>query len=395
MSPFPGRSVSYLPGHTLCRAQDEVAYVASRAGTDTDGLVVAVLRTLFDAAEAAFVASRLSTLGTAGQVAVLARAGQQEVGPLVARRMMAMPGLAPETLGAARGIYVENLARNLYLRSETERWVACFAGAGIPCRPLKGVGVSLLLYDDVGARRCDDIDLLVRVEDRGRAQALAVARGFGPILPAEDRTDPDGKAVHLLPRRSAASYTLDLHWRIELPRIVPLDHADFWRDHENGSTPPLDLVGTVLCLHLWRHAVTLKTLTDVAAFALRYENQLPPVRARLAQVGAGDGVDLALALVERVFGVRSRFPRGRSVKQALLPVLARVALRPFSERGPYFGWLVFPLQCKGLLRPLGRAVGYWIRPGVRHGRLGSGSRFLRFLRVLGTSPFRRAAGRLQ
>src|SRR5439155_18914541 len=126
------------------------------------------------------------------------------------------------------------------------------------------------------------------------------------------------------------------------PRIVPVDHADFWKDHEGGNALPLDLVGTVLCLHLWRHAVTLKTLTDVAAFVTRYDKEIPSVRARLAEAGAGDGVDLALALAERVFEVRSRFLRSRSVKQILLPLIARGVRRPFSERGPYFGWLVFP-----------------------------------------------------
>ncbi|OLE67263.1 MAG: hypothetical protein AUG09_03320 [Acidobacteria bacterium 13_1_20CM_2_68_7] len=363
---------------------------AAKAGIEVDDLI-AVLRTRFNAIEAPRVAGLLSTQGASGQLAMLARAGRQEVGPLVARTMMELPGLASDALVAARRIYFDNLARNLYLRSETAEWVACLGEAGIPCWPLKGVGASLLLYDDIGARQCDDIDLLVRVEDRERAQALAVARGFEPAVLREDAADSDGKAVHLEPQGAVASYILDLHWRIELPRLVPIEHADFWTDHQGGSALPLDLVGTVLCLHLWRHAVTLKTLTDMATFVTRYEDEIPLVRARLARARAGDGVDLALALVERIFGVRSRFLREHFVKRALLPLLARSLRRPFSERGPYFGWLVFPLQCEGLLRPVGRAVGYWMRPGPRHNRLHPGPRLRRLARVLGRTRFGRVA----
>src|SRR5438552_14005775 len=122
------------------------------AGNDVDGWVVAVLGAVFNAFDAPRVAGLLTTLGASGQLAMLARAGHQEVGPLVARRMMAVPDLAPDALVAARRIYFANLARNLYLRSETAGWVARLGEAGIPCRVLKGVGSSLLLYDDIGAR---------------------------------------------------------------------------------------------------------------------------------------------------------------------------------------------------------------------------------------------------
>jgi len=73
---------------------------AAKAGIEVDDLI-AVLRTRFNAIEAPRVAGLLSTQGASGQLAMLARAGRQEVGPLVARTMMELPGLASDALVAA------------------------------------------------------------------------------------------------------------------------------------------------------------------------------------------------------------------------------------------------------------------------------------------------------
>ena len=82
----------------------------------------------------------------------------------------------------ARRLYEENLARNLFLRSETARWVARLRQDGIPCQALKGAAWSLLLYGDLGARASADIDLLVPPEQRDAAIRLVEHAGYRPIL---------------------------------------------------------------------------------------------------------------------------------------------------------------------------------------------------------------------
>ena len=280
------------------------------------------------------------------------------------------------------------------------------ARAGIPCRPLKGVGAALLLFGDLGARQSADIDLLVRSEDVAAAKSLAASRGFEAALPEGDGgCDPDLKAIQLEPRAVAAAYMIDLHWSIEMPRLVPVDHADFWAsrspvapsgpgdaDAPSDDAPPRDLVGTLFCLHLWRHGVTLKTLVDFAAFVRRYDDELPAVRRRLRAAGAVAGLDLALALVDRTFGVRSRFPGRRSARWAALPWLERRLGRPFAERGPYATWLAFALQFDGAFTPLARLTAHLVRPGMRDGRLHVGARLRRLGRVARRAAAR-AAGR--
>ncbi len=366
--------------------------VSRRAAKDRDRLLVAVLRSLFDGASTSRAAAQLARLPSADQIALLDRARRLEVGPLIARRLLEMDGLAPEAIAAARRIYGDNLARNLYLRAETKDWVGRLAVAGIPCRPLKGVGASLLLFDDLGARQSADIDLLVRPQDVQAAHALAVSRGFAPACLEYHVTDPDSKAIHLEPREVVASYSIDLHWSIEMPRLVPIDHADFWTEPPSAASgmasgsadaaPPLDLVGALFAIHLWRHGATLKTLVDFAAFVHRFDDRIPAIRCRLKPAGAAAGLDLALALAERVLGVRSRFARRRPVRSLALPWLERCLGRPFAERGPYFGWLVLPLELDGALRPLRRLLGRVSRPVVRDDHLHLGLRLRRVGQVV-------------
>src|SRR5207249_1536726 len=225
---------------------------------------------------------------------------------------------------------------------------------------------------------------------------------FGPEGGGSALADPDEKAIHLKPRSGDGAYALDLHWQIERPRLVPVDHRDFWAEPSAGlpadadgagpAAPAPDLVGLVLCLHLWRHAVTLKTLVDFAAFVQRFDDQVPAVRARLARAGAGQGLDLALALAQRVFGVRSRWLPRRGARRVVLPWLERCLRLPFADRGLYFSWLVLPLQFDGAARSFARIAGHLIRPGARDGGPRAGSRIARVGRLAARLAFQR--GRL-
>ena len=356
------------------------------------------MRTLFCSEERPGVDATVTLLPEADLLDLLAQSQRQEIGPLFARELMTTLSLPEGARHAARRIYEENLARNLYLRDETRRWVERLRRAGIPCRVLKGVPLSPLLYDDLGARPSVDIDLLVHPEDRTAALALARESGFDRVFREGASPDPDVYAAHIEFGGGGAPYDLDIHWFVEGPRLVPLDHAPFWKPPLRGRDDPLapSLVGLVLCLHLWRHAVTLKTLLDFAAFVNRFDDDVPEIRWRLRDAGAEDGLDLALILAERVLGVRSRFMPERHPKKIFLPWLDRCLRTPFAERGRYFKWLVFPLQLDGWARPVGRCVAHLVRPSARDGRLHLGSRAARLARVARRAVFsarRSGAGR--
>ena len=367
---------------------------------DHDALLIDALRSMFRPEDGPSAARRLAELTDQQQSALLARALRQEIGPLVALRLLSSGGLSEDARAAARRMHCDNLARNLYIRAETDRWVGLFAEGGIPSWPLKGAGASILLYEDLGARTCADIDLLVRTEDFRAALRIASAQGFEPAGQAAALRDPDLKVIDLQPRDPAVAYSLDLHSFIERPLLAPIDHRDFWRSPEGagagaGRSLPLDLTGVVLCLHLWRHGFTLKTLVDFAAFVHRFDDQVPAVRRRLEACGARDGLDLALLMAHRVLGVRSGTLPEIRAKTIMLPLLERCLRTPFVDRGRYFGWLVVPLQFDGFARPFARVGAHLLRPPVSDGRLHLVSRLARLGRTITDAalPHRRVAGR--
>ena len=357
---------------------------AARCGHD---LLLGVLRAVFRSDERSRAGTEVARLGERELSDLLDLSWRHEIGPLVARQLLTIADLPTVIRKSARLVYDENLARNLYLRAETLEWIARLDRAGIPCRALKGVLWSPLLYGDLGARASADIDLLVPPEQREPATRLAANLGFDPAQPAGFQPDPDSKAVHLEPRDETVRYTLDLHWYVELPRLVPLDHAAFWSGPREAANLPPDLVGLVLCLHLWRHAVTLKTLVDFAAFVNRFDEHVPEVRRRLEKSRAGNGLDLALMLAHRVLGVRSRFTPEHHPKSVLLPWLERCLRVPFADRGRYFAWLVFPLQFDGLALPVRRCAAHLVRPDARDGGARIASRVRRVMRVAARATF--------
>jgi len=345
------------------------------------------------------VAEAIASLSGDDLEVALRRARRLEVGPLFAKELLALDAPA-EVHTAAAGIYRENLARNLFLKAETDSWVSALEAAGIPCRVLKGVYLSELLYSDLGAKSCADIDLLVRREDLDGAMDVAAVRGFrlaDPTSGGPDDTDAKAYTLESTGDRRVP-YFVDLHWELEVPMLISLGQEDFW--HAPGARAPggamcdcapevpADLLGAFLCLHLWHHSMSLKALVDFAAFVRRYDEAMPGVEARFKRTRARDGVALALILVCRVFGVRSCVLDHRHPKRLVLPWLESCAHLSVEARGRYLNVLVSPLRLEGFLLPFAATARYLFRSGARDGGLRLRARVTRF----GSSLSRAASG---
>lgn len=320
-------------------------------------LVLAMIRPGFEPAAIRALESTIAASPPAVLCVALERARVLEVGAIAATQLGSIPGGPPDVVEAARRLYAQNLARNLFLEAETDRWIAALGRQGVRCIPIKGPGWSRLLYGAIGAKACADVDLLVHEGDLADAGRVLAAGGL-ERLGAGSR-DRWSKADTWEPRaESPLPYALDLHWRLEATAVLPLDVEDIWHSAESGPSLserslPLDLIGALLGAHVWRHAFTLKTLTDFAAFAMRYPEALPAVRARLARCGAGVGFDLALAASRRTLGVPGPGAGTRlGAKRICLPYLERWLHRARIERGRYAGYLVSPLQYDGVVRPI-------------------------------------------
>jgi hypothetical protein len=270
---------------------------------------------------------------------------------LFAKQLLRAEQLSPAVRDAASRVYQENLARNLLLRDETDGWIEKLGAAGIPCRILKGVYSSMLLYDDPGAKVCADIDVLVAPGHLDGALAVAAAAGFAPMGAPPRAGDPHAHAVSLASADPAHPYQLDLHWRLDGALTAHVDEdamSPGSGPSDSGHMLSTEMIGVLLYLHLWRHGLTLKTLVDFAAFVSRFDEHLPGLRRRLAQARVENGLRIALGLSRRVLGVSPRcLPVDYPIetRSGLLDLCLRTSS---IERGPYFTWLVRPTQFDGI-----------------------------------------------
>jgi hypothetical protein len=163
---------------------------------------------------------------TAGpQLALLADQGRtgdllellddQRLTSLLGSRAMAIGGnrLPPSFTGPVLSDLASNRVRNLAIEALATRLVLELENAGIRTLPLKGPFLARRLYDDVGMRSVNDLDLLVSRRNLDRAAAVLCSCGYRsePVPPREKRF-PDLHYVLRDPRGQLPR--IDLHWRI-------------------------------------------------------------------------------------------------------------------------------------------------------------------------------------
>jgi hypothetical protein len=150
------------------------------------------MRAAGDAAERRFVREALLSLGAvrpglpvaAGavrsweRVLHLARAGSVAESVWAALSLRDLEHLVPEPVRSALAdAHVGAAARNALLLSEAASAQEALEAAGIPSVVLKGPGLLVAHYPDIGARHMGDVDLLVRKASARRADQIIRERG--------------------------------------------------------------------------------------------------------------------------------------------------------------------------------------------------------------------------
>jgi len=138
-----------------------------------------------------------------------------------AGRPPSLPAAWSEALDRdSRRTLLDNLAAMAQLRDLGPR----LAEAGVPFLLLKGAAYLGDLYDDPGARRLTDIDLLVRRSDAGRLARRLSQDGFqgqvGGLFPEDRRFE--------MWRPGAAACRFEFHWSLRLPFRFGIDEDGIW-----------------------------------------------------------------------------------------------------------------------------------------------------------------------
>jgi hypothetical protein len=202
--------------------------------------------------------------------------------------------MVPEaTRAALQAQYLGNLLRQREIDGILVALLARLAPAGIPVLAHKGVALSRTVYPDPALRIAGDLDLSVRDEDRGRAEALVA-----DIRDALVRDNPDRRAQggHHVELDGTAHHDLDPgrhgagKWR-----CGTLDWAGIWRRAESLELAghrllvpcPTDLLLTLIANAVRRGCSPVRLVVDVAAVVERHGGQLdwPALERELRRTG--------------------------------------------------------------------------------------------------------------
>ncbi len=241
-----------------------------------------------------------------------------EVAPLVRHHRLlpylaGIQGFSPAIQTQLKDLRTRAAQETLLLGSRLRMIAERFQEASIDLLVLKGMPQSILLFGNLHARSCRDIDLLIRPAQKDRAIGLLRDIGYG--------TGPDTIHAHvnalLLAHRDGGP-PVELHMRLSNPDIAfaaadfdPFSHAVTVMVAGQG-VPTLSPAATIAyaAWHAGRHRWSrLYWLADLAAAAIHR----PVIDWREAmdiarQVGCERHLWLALWLAKRLMGIAPPLP---------------------------------------------------------------------------------------
>lgn len=195
---------------------------------------------------------------------IAANAGKHGISSLLYHNLIRLDltGIVPEKIiRHLKGQYYATLASNMRHYDELHLILISFKEEGIPVVVLKGAALAEIVYKDIGLRRFNDIDILVRKEDLQRAKMVASNAGYtlDNIGSPEAYNEKFGYNLHYL-----RNIILEIHWdiarRIGSELYTNIVINELW---ENAS--PLKLANSEaqmlapedmiihLCIHLAGH----------------------------------------------------------------------------------------------------------------------------------------------
>ena len=157
------------------------------------------------------------------RVLAIARAGSVGESIWAALLVQALEKEIPEP---ARAAFEEDhgatTARNAVLLTDAAALQQALEEVGIESIILKGPGLIVAHYPDIGGRHTGDVDVLVRKADIPGAQAVARGLGARPAPPAEslqydgriEWREPGNSDNHVAALHTPAGTPLEIHWSV-------------------------------------------------------------------------------------------------------------------------------------------------------------------------------------
>lgn len=234
-------------------------------------------------------------------------------------------------------LYSANRERNKVLFTEANRIIETFQGAGLTALPLKGLHLAQHVYDDPGSRTLNDLDLLIRRDDR---KAVSDVMGGIGYIAGDD--DPLTGAIIEASRKEVVKWSMyigNLHKHVKRlgTPFVEVCRVDFSYDATargeyavtehllDGAVEgrcgalPCQILNPVdfflhIGLHLYKEAVNERWLEagsaqnlikycDLREYLRRSGSEFTPgeVAARAIEIGAVEALRYSVARLRTLF----------------------------------------------------------------------------------------------
>lgn len=151
--------------------------------------------------------------------------GSYRLLPLVYNKLHKQ-GYRDELSGRLKGIYKRSWMENQKIINHASEIIKALSGAEIPAIVMKGIPLTLLVYQNPAARPMSDADILVPFPKAAEAVALLKREGYRPAN--EAILEHDLKFGRGMGFTDQSGRELDLHWRAMPDSIKSSKESDFW-----------------------------------------------------------------------------------------------------------------------------------------------------------------------
>lgn len=223
--------------------------------------------------------------------------------------------------------YVINAGRNTLIMHDAEILLSSLKKAGIAAVGLKGVYLLENVYENIGARSMNDIDILVKKQDL--AGAMEVFKGLGyQATTYFDLDDENVDTKHVPPMQKAGGALVEVHWTLlEEDEPFTIDAAALWERVEPAAiagVEALTLGIEDLILHLSLHLtyqhylqLGLRGLLDIALVIDKFKEEID--WQLLVQIAKTWGAERVTAITLKLVETQLKVPIPPEVYGGLLP----------------------------------------------------------------------------
>ena len=248
---------------------------------------------------------------------LVALAADQRVRALLYHNLLTrgLEDMVPENiLQTLKDFYTQNTLHNLRYSNELKKIVIACADENVSVLVLKGIYLAHVIYDQIGLREMNDIDLLVKKEDLARATEIMIASGYRPLEPFSIDWIVTSTFHHPPPFVKPNVAGVEIHWSIAQPEISPrFDIMDLWNQAAPAKIAQTEMlclnpedVLSYLCFHNAQHAFGfgLRPYCDIQATIDHFSHALDwdQILERVQRWGWERGVHLSLYLARDFVG---------------------------------------------------------------------------------------------